>query len=143
MTRLRTWNIIGNNDHWKNQLRDEQGMFAEKPAFIYKSKSKMPESQQRSKAGVLLGTTTSDGVMITDISEHAYDRMMDRGLGASQIKDVLENGIPSPSKTYANCTVYTKRFKRIGGVRVVVNHKTGLFVTITREDDDRRYERRR
>ena len=110
------------------------GERVEKPEFVYKSNSKMPEKQQRSYAGVMLGTTTSDGVMITDIGSHTYDRMLDRGVGASELKDTWRLGVPSTSKRDSACTIYEWKH-----IRAYVNHQTGKTITLTRKDDDGRW----
>lgn len=106
------------------------------PKFKQKTNSKLPISKQRGIFGVLVTAKTSDGVQIKDIGVHAYDRMADRGYGASHIKNVLEKGGVYEGHT-DDTTVYEKN-----GTFVVVNHEIGKLVTIIRDNDDRRYERR-
>ena len=102
--------------------------------FAHKAESKMTKSQQSSCAGVILGTKTSDGVLIADIGTHTYDRMIDRGIGASELRDALRLGVPRPSTRDATCTIYEWKH-----IRVFVNHQTGKTITLTRKDDDGRW----
>ena len=56
---------------------------------------------------ILVGSRTSDGVKITSMSEHAYDRAAQRNISPGQIRDTLQ-AQPRTSKTDASCNVYDK-----------------------------------
>lgn len=53
-----------------------------------------PEQRQRI-TNELCGTKTTNGVVITAVSQHAADRMLQRGLSIKQAKDVLTKAVIS------------------------------------------------
>ena len=85
------------------------------------------EQFRKSVDGVLIGLKTKDGVSIESIDyPHVYERLLERGYGASQIKGVLELG-DVKSGTRPNTTWYER-----GGVRVIVNYKEKAIKTVIR-----------
>jgi 8-oxo-dGTP pyrophosphatase MutT (NUDIX family) len=86
------------------------------------------EQQKKTLDGVLIGSKTSDGVEVKSISEHAYQRIVERGYGGSHIKGVLASVVPTAGNT-ADTRVYEKK-----GMKVVINYQTGKIVSVIRKE---------
>jgi phage-related protein (TIGR01555 family) len=113
--------VIMANADADDQPRDNVGKFGNTTGG-----SGATEQQRKSIAGVILGSKTKDGVEIKSIRDHAYNRMSERGYGASQVKGTYQLSDPKPGNR-PNTSVYER-----GGLRVVVNYKTKELVTVVR-----------
>lgn len=106
--------------------RDESGQFASgggsgataasKPAGGSGSREKIAER--------LIGQTTSDGVKITGVSGHAFDRLGGRKISTGRVEKMLQSTDIKPGHTEAT------RCYDIPGSRMVVDVKTGNVVTV-------------
>lgn len=106
--------------------RDESGQFASgggsgataasKPAGGSGTRGKIAER--------LVGQTTSDGVKITGVSGHAFDRLGGRKISTGRVEKMLQSTDIKPGHTEAT------RCYDIPGSRMVVDVKTGNVVTV-------------
>lgn len=71
----------------------------------------------------LKGKQTKDGVVITSVSEHAFERLGGRKISPGRAESIITTGIPGPGNT-DRTTVYD-----YPGSRAVVDNKTGKVVT--------------
>jgi len=84
------------------------------------------DQQKNTIKGVLIGSRTIDGVEIKSIDIHAIERMIERGFGASQIRNVYETAEPKKGNIYGR-NVYEKN-----GVRVIININEGVIISVIR-----------
>ena len=83
---------------------------------------------KRSDTNALIGLTTSNGIKITDISDHQQERADDRKLNVAGIKEALENPLFVRDIVFDNKGRPSQRF--VGNeVTVNINPDTGVIVT--------------
>ena len=81
-----------------------------------------------SDTNALIGVTTSNGIKITDISDHQQERADDRKLNVAGIKEALENPLFVRDIVFDNKGRPSQRF--VGNeVTVNINPDTGVIVT--------------
>lgn len=73
----------------------------------------------------LVGQKTSDGITVSKITPHAFDRIAQRNLSAARIEDMLRSSNVSPDKNHPNRRCYDTK-----GSRLVLDHTDGTIVTI-------------
>jgi phage-related protein (TIGR01555 family) len=83
----------------------------------------LSDKQKKKLAERLIGEKTSDGVVIKEISIHAFDRIGGRNISAGRVEKTLTEGIPGKGNS-SSTTTYD-----IPGSRAVVNHETGKIVS--------------
>lgn len=127
------------------QMRRENGQFGESdgmggkdgtPGQAYekptgfavndRGEKTLDSAERKRYDDLLIGRQTSDGVKISGLSQHAYDRAAQRHLSPGQMLDALRNE-PQPSRSDPTCRTYDG-----DGHRMVVNAETGKIVTIMR-----------
>ena len=105
--------------------RDESGQFSSGGSGGSSSGSSGGGSDVRSKITKrLVGQTTSDGVKITGVSGHAFDRLGGRKISTGRVEKMLQSKDVKPGHTP------TTRCYDIPGSRMVVDVKTGNVVTV-------------
>lgn len=105
--------------------RDESGQFSSGGSGGSSSGSSSSGSDARSKITKrLVGQTTSDGVKITGVSGHAFDRLGGRKISTGRVEKMLQSKDVKPGHTP------TTRCYDIPGSRMVVDVKTGNVVTV-------------
>lgn len=81
----------------------------------------------------LVGQTTSDGVTVKALSDHACDRIAQRGVSAHQIETMLQSTRVSPDKEHLD----TRRCYDIKGKRLVLDFTDGTVVTVERRKQNK------
>ena len=89
------------------------------------SKRKLSKAEMSKIRKRFIGSKTSDGVEITNIWNHAFDRIGERKISSGRIQKMLESSKVSPDKTHSNRRVYD-----IPGSRLVVDVEKGEIVTV-------------
>ena len=144
-------------DDW---IRDEHGRFAKNPDggsdiggqrnahFHHGKKSGGGSGSKQKKAviatpqqrkqidGVLVGKTAKNGTTIKSVRDHAHNRMIERGYGASHVLGAIQTGKESNGNT-PDTTVYEK-----GSLRVIINDKTGEIVSTVQINGKRKRGRK-
>lgn len=129
---------------YPGQPREENGRFAEgkksensnngdhdtdnnKPRGFVKNKNgklTLDNAERERYSKILVGQKTGDGNEIKGVTPHSFDRIAQRELPPARIiKAISSNG--AQSRSDPTCDTYDK-----GGVRVVVNRKTGWIVSV-------------
>lgn len=124
-------------DYSPNQPRDKNGRWTnggseyDKPTgFTTNQKGeKTLDSEERKRYDkILIGEKTSDGVEITRLSKHVYDRAAQREITPKEIQDTIKE-TAHPSRWDKTCKYYQTE-----NIRVVVNYNTGNMVTVMWRD---------
>ena len=98
--------------------------------------TRVTEQQRKTIDGVIKGSETKNGAEIKTIDEHAYERMDERGYGPSQIKYIYQTYDSKKGKK--GRTLYED-----GKVRVVINEKIGMMISIVRLDKPKRRSKKK
>lgn len=85
---------------------------------------KMSEDEKNKIRNRVVGQTASNGVTVSGISEHAFDRLSGRLISPGQVEALLKSTNVSPSETDPDCDVFD-----IPGKRLVMN-KRGNIVSV-------------
>ncbi len=121
----------------KHGEEEGSGSFARVPEYwkptgivLNKNGEKTLDKAERKRySDILIRHKTPDGVRARSLSEHAYQRIAERGISPGRIKDSLRQRGES-SKTDIRCLTYDG-----SGIRTVLDKETGVVVTV--------YKRRR
>lgn len=106
----------GSGNHGHEGVKGQRG--GSKPRLSAKDKAKYDRR--------IKGKKTSDGVEISNIRGHAYDRIAERRISPKRIEDMLASTKVSPDKTYPE----SRRCYDVPGSRLVVDFVVGEIVTI-------------
>lgn len=121
---------------YPGQPRDGNGQFApgkmggeayKKPTrfTLNRRGEKTLDSEERKRYDdLLLGSRTGDGVTISGVSDHVYDRAAQRIISPGQILHALQ-AYPVQSRRDPSCREYDG-----GRIRVVVNYQSGNLVSV-------------
>lgn len=88
------------------------------------SKATMSKKERQKVSKRLVGKTTSDGVKIKRVSDHAFDRIGGRAISVGRIEKTLASADVKPGHS-SRTTVYDAP-----GSRVVVDHENGTIVSV-------------
>ena len=122
-------------DYSPNQPRDKNGRWTngggeyDKPTGFttnQKGEKTLDNEERKRYDKILIGEKTSDGVEITKLSEHAYDRAAQRNISPGEICGAIKAS-PVLSKKDSTCNEYDKK-----GIRVVVNYHSGNVISVMR-----------
>lgn len=122
-------------DYSPDQPRDKNGRWTsggskyDKPTgFTTNSRGEktLDKSERQRYDKILIGEKTSDGVEITGLSNHAYDRAAQRNISPGEIWRAIKAS-PLLSKNDSTCNEYDKK-----GIRVVVNYHSGNVISVMR-----------
>lgn len=122
-------------DYSPNQPRDKNGRWSEgggiydKPTGFTTNQNgeKTLDNKERKRYDeILVGERTSDGVKITSLSNHAYDRAAQRNISPGEIRRAIK-ATPTLSKKDPTCNEYDNK-----GIRTVVNFHSGNVISVMR-----------
>lgn len=89
--------------------------------------------QQRAlNNSALVGQKTKTGQTINTVSDHAHDRIVERGRHPNFVKFVMQDAESVTPGNTANTSVYSK-----GTTRVIFDDSTGTIVTVTKQKGKR------
>lgn len=89
-------------------------------------RSKMSNADKAKYRKRLQGQTTSDGIKIKVVTDHALDRAAQRNISPKQIESMISSSKVSPDKERPD----SRRCYDIKGKRMVVDFLTGEIVTV-------------
>ena len=122
-------------DYSPNQPRDKNGRWSEgggvydKPTGFTTNQNgeKTLDNKERKRYDeILVGERTSDGVKITSLSNHAYDRAAQRNISPGEIRRAIK-ATPTLSKKDPTCNEYDNKC-----IRTVVNFHSGNVISVMR-----------
>ena len=121
-------------DYSPNQPRDKNGRWTggneyDKPTGVTtnaRGEKTLDKKERQRYNKTLIGESTSDGIKITDLSNHAYDRAAQRDISPGEIRRAIKAS-PTLSKKDPTCNEYDNK-----GVRAVVNFYSGNVVSVMR-----------
>lgn len=91
---------------------------------------KLSDEQRKKMEKRFVGTVSSQGVTIKQISPHAFDRVGQRTISAGRIQKMLESGNVKPDKKYPDRTVYD-----IPGSRLILAQDGTIVSVMWREQN--------
>ncbi len=127
-------------DYSPDQPRDKDGRWTNGGFGIYdkpsglslnkKGEKTLDSSERKRYDEILIGEKTSDGIKITRISSHAYDRAAQRLISPGEIRNVIKLKA-NQSRRDISCRYYQN-----SSMRVIVDHDNGVIVTVMRRESN-------